>query len=191
MSSTIPIKVALGDLTPLEVSAPTASRSSIIRALIVGAVAKGAPLDVPGFDPPRASAWTSVAVDTATEVLIAKAFQTNSVKNISALIYNAVRDPAVTATARDFLALSPAAKRKRVDEVLVAATGSTVSSDTSVEEEAEQVQKSHLVRFVVDELEQASKALEAATARHTAAKLAFEALQAVLGDEAATKSAPA
>ena len=190
MSSTIPIKVALGDLTSLEVSAPTASRSSIIRALIVGTVAKGAPLDVPGFDPPRASSWTSVAVDTATEVLIAKAFQTNSVKNISALVYNAARDPVVTATARDFLALSAAAKRKRVDEVLVAATGSTVSSETSAEEEAEQVQRSHLVRFVVDELEQASKALEVATARHTAAKMAFEALQSVLGDETA-KATPA
>ena len=182
MSSTIPIKIAIGDLTPLEVSAPTASRSSIIRALIVGTVAKGAPLAVPGFDPPRASSWTSVAVDTATEVLIAKAFQINSAKNISALVYNAVRDPEVTSVARDFLVLSPAAKRKRLDEVLVAATGSTVATESSPEEEAEQAQRSHLVRFVVDELEQASKALEAATSRHTAAKMAFEALQSILGD---------
>lgn len=186
MSSTIPIKIAIGDLTPLEVSAPTASRSSIVRALLVATVAKGAPLDVPAFDPPRASAWTSVAVDTATEVLIAKAFQINDAKNISAIIYNAVRDTLVLDRARDFLSLSAAAKRKRVDDVLLAATGSTVSSEDRAEEEADQAQKSHLVRFVVDELEQASKALEAATSRHTAAKMAFEALQGLLGSDTAT-----
>lgn len=190
MSSNIPIKIALGDLTPFEVSAPNASRSGIIRALIVATVAKNAPLDVPSFDPPRASSWTTIAVDTATEVLITKAFQINGAKNLSALIFNAVRDASVVLYAKEFLDLTPAAKRRRVDEVLLASTGSVpASDDPSPDEEAEQAQRSHLLRFVVDELEQATKALDAATARHTAAKMAFEALQNLLGETAQPNSA--
>ena len=182
MSSTIPLKVALGDLTPLEVSAPTASRSGIIRALIVATVAKNAPLASPPFDPPKASSWTTIAVDTATEVLIGKAFQTNNVKNLSALVYNAVRDPEVLAYTRDFLNLSPAAKKKRMDEVLLASTGAVLASGDEVPPDEESDQRSHLLRFVVEELEEASKVLEAATARHTAAKMAFNALQTILGE---------
>lgn len=188
MSSSIPLKVALGDLTPLEVHAPTASRSGIVRALIVGVVAKNAPLAVSMFDPPKASSWTTVAVDTATEILINKAFQTNNAKNLSALVFNAVRDPDVVAYAKDFLNLSAAAKRKRVDEVLLVSTGSVVASgdESSPDEESEQAQRSHLLRFVVEELEEASKVLDAATARHTSAKLAFDALQRILGETSAS-----
>ena len=190
MSSNIPIKIALGDLTPFEVSSPTASRSGIIRALIVAAVAKNMLLDVSSFDPPKASSWTTIAVDTATEILISKAFQINNAKNLSALVFNAVRDAAVVAYAKEFLDLSPAAKRRRVNDVLLASTGSVLASDEpSADEEAEQAQRSHLLRFVVDELEQATKALDAATARHTAAKMAFEALQNLLGETAQPNSA--
>ncbi len=191
MPSTIPLKVALGDLTPLEVSEPTASRSAIIRSLILATVAKGVPLTTPQFDPPKASSWTTVAVDTATELLITKAFQINNAKNLSALIYNAVRDPDVLASAKVFLSLSAAAKKKRVDEVLLASTGAVLANgeEPSPEEEAEQAQRSHLLRFVVEELEQASKALEVATARHTSAKLAFEALQNLFGETAPPSAA--
>lgn len=189
MPSTIPLKVALGDLTPLEVSEPTASRSAIIRSLILASVAKGVPLVTPPFDPPKASSWTTVAVDTATELLITKAFQINNAKNLSALIYTAVRDPDALTYAKSFLSLSAASKKKRVDEVLLASTGAVLASEDSPDEEAEQAQRSHLLRFVVEELEQSSKALEAATARHTAAKLAFEALQNLFGETAPPSAA--
>jgi len=123
MSSSIPLKVALGDLSPFEITNPTASRSAIIRALVVATVAKGTPLSVAAFDPPRASTWTTVAIDMGTELLITKAFQINNVKNLSALIFNAVRDPAIPSYTNEFLALSAAGKKKRVDDVLLAATG--------------------------------------------------------------------
>ena len=90
--SSLPLKVALGDLTALEVAHPTATRSGIIRALVVGTVAKGTPLVVPPFTPPSASTWTTISVDSGTELLVTKAFQVNNVKNLSALVFNAVRD---------------------------------------------------------------------------------------------------
>jgi len=179
--SSLPLKVALGDLTPLEVSHPTATRSGIIRALVVGTVAKGSPLDVPPFNPPSASTWTTISVDSGTELLITKAFQINSVKSLSALVFNAVRDTEVRAWAEDFLNLTPAAKKKRVDEVLLAATGAVVASSDNPEDEEEHAHRSHLLRFLVDELDAATKALEAANARHTAAKMAFVAFQTLHG----------
>ena len=87
--SSLPLKVALGDLTALEVAHPTATRSGIIRALVVGTVAKGTPLVVPPFTPPSASTWTTISVDSGTELLVTKAFQINNVKNLSALVFNA------------------------------------------------------------------------------------------------------
>lgn len=189
MSSSIPLKVALGDLAPFEIANPTSSRSGIIRALVVATVAKGTPLSVATFDPPRASTWTTVAVDMGTELLVAKAFQINNVKNLSALVFNAVRDPAIPAYTNEFLALSAAAKKKRVDDVLLAATGTRLPEGVQTqEEEAEQVQKSNLLRFVVEELERTGKAFEEASARHAAAKAAFDALQMLLGEPSAVAS---
>jgi len=179
----IPLKIALGDLTPLEVSHPTATRSSIIRALVVGTVAKGSPLALPPFNPPSASTWTTISVDSGTELLITKAFQINNVKNLSALVFNAVRDSDVRAWSDDFLNLTPAAKRKRVDEVLLAATGAVVAASDNPDEEDESAHRSHLLRFLVDELDAATKALEQATSRHTQAKMAFEAFQTLLSVE--------
>jgi hypothetical protein len=189
MSSSIPLKVALGDLSPFEITNPTASRSAIIRALVVATVAKGTPLSVAAFDPPRASTWTTVAIDMGTELLITKAFQINNVKNLSALIFNAVRDPAIPSYTNEFLALSAAGKKKRVDDVLLAATGARLPEGSQTqEEEAEQVQKSNLLRFVIEELERTGKAFEEASARHAAAKAAFDALQRLLGEPSAVAS---
>jgi len=189
VSSSIPIKVALGDLTPFEIANPTTSRSGIVRAIIVATVAKGAPLSVETFDPPRAATWTSVAVDMGTELLVAKAFQINNVKNLSALIFNAVRDPSISTYVNEFLALSAAGKKKRVDDVLLASTGARLPEGTTTqEEEAEQAQRSNLLRFVVEELERTGKAVEEANARHSAAKAAFDALQILLGEPSAVAS---
>jgi hypothetical protein len=181
--SSLPLKVALGDLTPLEVAHPTATRSGIIRALVVGTVAKGTPLVVPPYTPPSASTWTTISVDSGTELLITKAFQINNVKNLSALVFNAVRDTEVRAWAEDFLNLTPAGKKKRVDEVLLAATGAILATSDSPDDEEETSHRSHLLRFLVDELDAATKALEIANARHTAAKMAFVAFQTLHGTE--------
>lgn len=189
MSSSIPLKVALGDLVQFEVANPTTSRSGIIRAIVVATVAKGGPLAVENFEPPRASTWTTVAVDTGTELLVAKAFQINNVKNLSALIFNAVRDPVIPPYVNEFLALSAAGKKRRVDDVLLASTGSRLpEGSTTQEEEVEQEQRSNLLRFVVEELERTGKMVEEANARHAAAKAAFDALQVLFGEPSAVAS---
>lgn len=183
MSSNIPIKIGIGDLTELEIANPTASRSAIVRAILVAVVAKGVPLTAGGFTPPAAATWTTVAFDMGSELLVTRAFQINNVKNLSALLFNAVRDPFIFPYANEFLSLSAAARKRRVDDVLLTATGKRLPDGSALQDEHdEREQRTFLMRFLIDELQRTADALEEANARHAAANDAFLAFKALLGE---------
>lgn len=181
MATTVNLKFCIADLTPIHLAHPTASRSLIVRSIIYAVASLDGPLVVSEVEPPRAALWTSVSMDVSTEMLGAICFKKNGAKNLSAIVYHAVRDPRVLERVDEFLGLSEHARKRRVDALVLESTG---EHPGAVEEEAaaEAEAPAALLAYCVSEVSRTEKDLERAQKAHDAARAALLACRRAFGE---------
>ena len=174
LSLTLPIKMPVADFAPFQNQHPGVSRSSLVRALIYACASAEQPLPSPDFEPPRLSAWTTVAIDPSTEILLQHVYEKNNVSNVSALIYAAVRDAATVKDATAFLRRHPIEQKKLATKL--ARTLSGFSEDAEEDEEIREIEDGaslRLERYLVSEVSRTEEAVKVAIKAHTAAKSAL------------------
>jgi len=180
MSLTLPIKMPVADFAPFQNEHAGVSRSSLIRALIYACASAEGAITLTDFTPPRLSAWTTVAIDPSTEILLHHVYEKHNVTNVSALIYAAVRDPATVKEANAFLHRHPVEQKKLATRL--ARTLSGFPDDAEEDEETREGEENasvRLERYLAAEVARTEDAVKAAIKAHTAAKAALSAFCAM------------
>ena len=184
MPTSLSVKLCVADLAPLQLSYPDVSRSGIIRAILYATAVLAEPLAAAPIEPPRASLWTSVSLDPTTELLLDAALKKNGAKNLSAVVYHAVRDPRALESAEQFLSLSEGARRRKIDALLLAVTGQRVGAFEE-DAEADEAAPTVLLTYLLAEVSRTEKAMLTSQKEYESARGALLAYRRAMGDDRA------
>lgn len=186
MSLTVPLKVPVADFAALQTAHPDVSRSGIVRGLLYACAEEDASITTTDFSPPKAAAWTTISMDPLTEVLLTHGLTRYNASSISALLYAAVRDPSIVASASAFLRLHPVEQKRRAKRMAHRISGIEEKDTAPDEEEIRDAASAHkrMTTYLHGQIERTRASLEAAMKDHAAAKSALDAYMVVYAADA-------